>query len=99
VDDIHAATRAAGPDIAAAVQRLRETTDHLAIASQSLDGFVAENRDELSSFFRDGLPQIEELVRDSRGAAHEFSEFARSLRDNPSRIIYQSPPTGVEIPR
>jgi hypothetical protein len=59
---------------------------------------VGENRAQLSGFVRDGLPQLEALLRDSRAAAQQISELSESLRENPSRLIYQQPVTGVTIP-
>jgi hypothetical protein len=68
-------------------------------ASEKLDVMIAENRGDVRNFVRDGLPQFESLVRDARDAAREFQLFSKSLRDNPSQILYEPPTTGVEIPR
>ena len=51
------------------------------------------------TFTRDGLPELERLLRDSRNAAVEVQGLARSLRDDPSQLIYQPPARGTEIPR
>jgi hypothetical protein len=45
-----------------------------------------------------GLPQFEAFLRDGRAAAQQLSELSRGLREDPSRLIYQSPATGVTIP-
>jgi hypothetical protein len=37
-------------------------------------------------------------LRDSREAAQQIRELSSSLRENPSRLIYQAPVTGVSIP-
>jgi len=71
----------------------------MARASQQLDELIAESRADVRAFARDGLPQIESLVRDSRAAAREFQQLSRSLREDPSRLIYQPALSGVEIPR
>jgi len=99
IRDVEQATRTAAPDLAAAMSRLRATADNLAAASGKLDTLVAENRAEINGFMHDGLPQIEALARDSRAAANEFKALSRSLRQDPSRLIYQPAPAGVEIPR
>jgi phospholipid/cholesterol/gamma-HCH transport system substrate-binding protein len=96
--DLRAATQTAGVDFVAALQKLRATSDNLERATGSLDAFVAENRDQLSGFVRGGLPQIELLLRDSRAAAQEIRDLSRSLRDNPSQLLYQPAATGVVIP-
>jgi len=38
------------------------------------------------------------LVRETRSAAREFRDLSRSLRENPSQILYEPPESGVEIP-
>lgn len=93
------ATRSAGPDLAETMRQLRATSDHIASASDSLDQFVAGNRSGLESFVQQGLPQIEALVRDSRETAIELRKLARSLRDDPSQLLYQPATHGVEIAR
>jgi phospholipid/cholesterol/gamma-HCH transport system substrate-binding protein len=98
INEIHVATQSAGVDFVAAVQTLRTTGDNLERATASLDAFVDENRDQLSGFLRGSLPQIELLLRDSRAAAQEVRDLSRSLRDNPSQLIYQPAVGGVVIP-
>jgi len=98
ITELQAATQTAGVDFVAAVQKLRATSDNLERASGSLDAFVAENRDQLSGFVRGGLPQVELLLRDSRAAAQEIRDLSRSLRDNPSQLLYQPAAAGVVIP-
>jgi phospholipid/cholesterol/gamma-HCH transport system substrate-binding protein len=98
IDDLHTSTQTASVDFLASVQKLRATTDNLASASGTLSAFAAENRDQLSFFVSEGLPQFEALVRDGRAAAQQISELSRSLRENPSRLIYQPPANGMVIP-
>jgi phospholipid/cholesterol/gamma-HCH transport system substrate-binding protein len=89
----------AGPELTASMQHIREVTDHLASASAKLDRLVEENRQDVRSFTRDGLPELERFVREGRAAAREFRDLSRSLKQNPSQLIYQPAPQGVEIPR
>jgi phospholipid/cholesterol/gamma-HCH transport system substrate-binding protein len=98
ITDLRGATQTASVDFVAAVQKLRATSDNLERATGTLNAFVAENRDQLSGFVRGGLPQIELLLRDSRAAAQEIRDLSRSLRDNPSQLIYQPAANGVMIP-
>ena len=98
ITELQAASQSAGVDFVAAVQKLRATSDNLERASGSLDAFVAENRDQLSGFVRGGLPQVELLLRDSRAAAQEIRDLSRSLRDNPSQLLYQPAAGGLVIP-
>jgi phospholipid/cholesterol/gamma-HCH transport system substrate-binding protein len=98
VGEIHVATRTASVDFVAAVQKLRATSENLERATGNVDAFVTENRDQFSGFVRRGLPQIESLLHDSREAAQEIRDLSRSLRDNPSQLIYQPGASGVVIP-
>ena len=98
VGEIHVATGTASGDFVAAVQKLRATSENLERATGSVDAFVAENREQLSGFVRDGLPQIDLLLRDSRAAAQEIRDLSRSLRANPSQLLYQPAAGGVAIP-
>jgi len=89
----------AGPEVVSAMQRVRVVADNLVLTSQRLDKLVEDNRQDVRSFARDGLPELERFLREGRAAAREFSELSRSLKDNPSQILYQPPQQGVEIPR
>ena len=89
----------AGPEVTTALTRVRTVADNLATASENLDKLVEENRQDIRSFTREGLPELERFLREGRSAAREFRDLSRSLRDDPSQIIYQPPPQGVTIPR
>ncbi|HEY8506857.1 MAG TPA: MlaD family protein [Steroidobacteraceae bacterium] len=94
-----AVTDSAGPEIVVVMQRVRETAEHLAKATERLDQLVEENRRDLRGFTRDGLPELERLLRDGRQAAREIRDLSRALRDNPSQLLYRPQQQGVEIPR
>ncbi|MGB8693222.1 MAG: MlaD family protein [Steroidobacteraceae bacterium] len=98
IASVRAATETGAPDLATALTQLRVASEHLATASTQLDGMIAENRADLSGFMHQGLPEIEALARDSRVAAREFQQLSRSLRENPSRLLYQPASNGVEVP-
>jgi phospholipid/cholesterol/gamma-HCH transport system substrate-binding protein len=90
---------AAGPEVVTAVQRVRVVADNLASATDRLDHLLDDNRQDLRSFTRDGLPEIERFVREGQAAAQDIRELSISLRDNPSQLLYQPPRRGMEIPR
>jgi phospholipid/cholesterol/gamma-HCH transport system substrate-binding protein len=96
--DLHQATRTASVDFLATMKQLHATSDRLASASGELDAFVGENRAQLSGFVREGLPQLEGLLRDSREATQQLRDLSRNLKEDPSRLIYQPPTSGVAIP-
>jgi len=95
----HRVVDAAGPEVIAAVQRVREVSENLSRTTHELERFVADNRQDLRSFTRDGLPELERFVREGRAAAQDIRELSNSLRENPSQLLYQPPQQGVEIPR
>ncbi len=98
LEDVHSTERPTGADVQATAQRLRVASDHLAHASAQLDDFMAANGAELSDLVRDGVPQLEGLLRDSRAAVQQIDDLTRSLREDPSRLVYQPSRSGVTIP-
>jgi phospholipid/cholesterol/gamma-HCH transport system substrate-binding protein len=96
---VHALIETAGPDVQAAARRMHSIADHLANASEQLDQVIADNREDVRSFARDGLPELERFAREGREAAEDIRALSNSLRENPAQLIYQPPERGVEIPR
>ena len=88
-----------GPDLAAASERIRSISENLARTTANLDRLMTDHRQDLGLFLRDSLPEIERLLRDSRTAAQEFRELSRSLKADPSQLLYEPSYKGVEIPR
>ena len=95
----HAVIDASRPDVEASMHRLHSVADNLARATEQLNQVVAENRQDLRSFTRDGLPEIERFVREGRAAAADIRALANSLREDPAQLLYQAPQRGVEIPK
>ncbi len=87
------------PQLRELTVRLNTAAGHLEQAGAGIEGFVAENRDSLSGFTQDGLPQLQRTMEEARDAAAEFRELSRSLKENPSRLIYRPAAAGVEVPR
>ncbi len=92
-------TEEAGPDFKAAMARVHTVMNNLAATSARLEAFVAENRSNITRFSDQGLVEFQQLIRDSREAAQEFRELSRSLKREPSQLIYEPPESGVEISR
>jgi phospholipid/cholesterol/gamma-HCH transport system substrate-binding protein len=89
----------AGPQIVLTVRRMRTVADNLAQATDQLNKMIAENRGDVRSFTHSSLPELESFVREGRAAAQDIRQLSESLRQNPSQLIYQPAPAGVEIPR
>jgi phospholipid/cholesterol/gamma-HCH transport system substrate-binding protein len=89
----------AGPEVVASLQRVHVVADNLAAATDQIDKLIGDNRQDLRSFTRDGLPELERLLREGRAAAQELRELSSSLRENPSQLLYQPRQVGLEIPK
>jgi phospholipid/cholesterol/gamma-HCH transport system substrate-binding protein len=88
----------ARPEVKVALERLTQTANNLAQASERMDRFTQKSEVQLGHFSEQGLFELERLVRETRSAAREFRDLSRSLRENPSQILYEPPASGVEIP-
>jgi phospholipid/cholesterol/gamma-HCH transport system substrate-binding protein len=88
-----------GPNLATASERIRAISENLAKTTANLDRLMTDHREDLGLFLRDSLPEIERLLRDSRSAAQEFRELSRSLKADPSQLLYEPSYRGVEVPR
>jgi phospholipid/cholesterol/gamma-HCH transport system substrate-binding protein len=97
--DLRGVIDTAGPDVEATIQRLHSVADNIAKASDLIDKIIADNRQDIRSFTRDALPELERFLREGRAAAEEIRALTQSLREDPSQILYQPPQKGVEIPR
>ncbi|MEP6545936.1 MAG: MlaD family protein [Gammaproteobacteria bacterium] len=85
------------PDIEYAMANVRRVSDNLAKTSDRLEHFVADNEPGVSRFTHQSLPELEQLLRESRQAARDFRDLSRSLKQNPSQLIYEPNYRGVEV--
>ena len=99
---VHTINGSAGqlaPELVAAVANLRKTSEHAVSLSSSLDAAIGENRADVRAFVRDGLPQLQQTLREARAALQDVRSLSRGLGEDPSRLLYQPNYRGVEIPR
>jgi phospholipid/cholesterol/gamma-HCH transport system substrate-binding protein len=89
----------ARPEVQQVLARFTSAADNLAKASSRIDEFTQKSQGQLEHFTGQGLFELEQLVRETRAAADEFRDLSRSLRENPSQILYEPPVSGVEIRR
>ena len=87
----------AAPDLESAIANIRHVSDNLAKTSDRLEHFVADNEPGVSRFTHQSLPEFEQLLRESRQAARDFRDLSRSLKQNPSQLIYEPNYRGVEV--
>jgi len=97
--DLHGIAKVTAPDVEAALANVRHVTESLAETSDHLDRFVTDNEPGLSRFASQSLPQFEQLLRESRAAARDFRDLSRSLKQNPSQLLYETNSRGVQVPR
>ena len=95
--ELRGMTEEARPEVKQALSRLSDTANNLAQASERMNRFTAKSEAQLGNFSEQGLFELERLVRETRAAAREFRDLSRSLRENPSQILYEPPQSGVEI--
>jgi phospholipid/cholesterol/gamma-HCH transport system substrate-binding protein len=95
--DLRAVQEHSAPELESAISNIRHLTDNLARTSDRLEHFVAENEPGVSRFTHQSLPEFEQLLRESRQAARDFRDLSRSLKQNPSQLIYEPNYRGVEV--
>lgn len=88
-----------GGEVASLAQRLTRAAEHLEQASAEVQMFMDENRAGVADFTQYGLPQMQRSLESVQGAAEEIGALARSLKENPSQLLYQGSAGGVEVPR
>ena len=89
----------AAPQVGQILNRIQQLTENLAMTSKKLDDFVAQNEKGVARFTDRGLPEFERLLREGRQAAKDIRDLSRSLKQNPSQLIYEPSYRGVEVPR
>lgn len=77
------------PGIAATLDNLVAASTSLAAATDRLDQWTVAHDDEVGAFAEGGLGQVPALVDDTRAALRELEKLMRSLREDPSRLIYR----------
>jgi phospholipid/cholesterol/gamma-HCH transport system substrate-binding protein len=95
--DLRAIEAQAAPDLESAIANMRRVSDKLAKTSDILEHFVADNEPVVTRFTHQSLPEFEQLLRESRQAARDFRDLSRSLKQNPSQLIYEPNYRGVEV--
>jgi phospholipid/cholesterol/gamma-HCH transport system substrate-binding protein len=82
-------TEEAKPELLAATQNLRQTTDKLANVTGRVDDWLVENDAAIDNFLARGLGETATLVADTRDAMRELEKLGAELRNNPSRVVYK----------
>ena len=88
-----------GPEATTTARRLREAADGLAATTARVDALIARNEGDLDRFAGQGLAELQQLAVEARDALAEVRQLARSLRNEPSQLLYERAAPGVEIAR
>jgi phospholipid/cholesterol/gamma-HCH transport system substrate-binding protein len=97
--DFDKVTNDSAGDIKVSLANLRRISGSLASASDRLNDFITQNEPALSRFTGQGLPELERLLHESRGAVRDIRDLSRSLQQNPAELLYESNYHGIELPR
>jgi len=96
-EGLRAIATSSQPEIQTALARMSTIAANLEQASARIDRFTQKSEVQLGNFTEQGLFELQRLVRETRSAAREFRDLSRSLKENPSQILYEPPVSGVEI--
>lgn len=87
------------PQVKVALDRLSAAADNLSTVTERVNNFVANAEGQVGHLSEHGLFELERFLRDARVAANEFRDLSRSIKQQPSQLMYEKPPSGMEIPR
>jgi phospholipid/cholesterol/gamma-HCH transport system substrate-binding protein len=79
--------------------KLDDALTNLRRLTRRLDRLVAGNEESLDRFAGEGLGELQRFLQDGRRTLAEIQGLARELRQDPSRVLYRPPPSGVEVPQ
>lgn len=75
-------------DIDSTLAGVSTAVRHFDQAADNVDRLVRESRKPISDFTSRGLPELQQLLADSRVLVAELTRLAASLERNPSQVIY-----------
>jgi phospholipid/cholesterol/gamma-HCH transport system substrate-binding protein len=87
------------PDLEATLANARIASDKLARTADGLDRLLSQNEGGLGKAAGASVAELQQLVIDARSASNEVRELARTLREQPSSVLFEPKAAGVEIPR
>ncbi|HYM33784.1 MAG TPA: MlaD family protein, partial [Steroidobacteraceae bacterium] len=83
------------PQVKHALEGMKVAADNLSHAAEQVNKFVNGAEGQLTHLSDHGLFELERLLRDARAAASEFRDLSRSLKQQPSQIMFEKPVTGM----
>jgi phospholipid/cholesterol/gamma-HCH transport system substrate-binding protein len=82
--DLRTLTAESAPDFKTALVNVRELSTNLTHTSDQL---------------QQSLPEFERLLHGATDATRDFRDLSRSLKQNPSQLLFEPNETGLELPR
>lgn len=79
------------------VTRFNKTADEIDTAVGTLNSVLTDNRGDIDKFAGSGLRQITQMAEETREMAKSIRRLADTLKQEPSRLLYQPNYRGVEI--
>lgn len=68
-------------------------------AMLKLSHLIEKNDAGIERFVDNGLTELTGLIIDARSALNEVSDLAQTIKEDPSQLIYQPQPSGMELQR
>jgi len=96
-ENLQRTSEQAQPQIMGTLNNIEQTSRHLAQASHQLQKLISDNQGSISEFVQSGLPEFNQLIRESRATVQEIQSLAESLQRNPSQLIVPSNIERTEI--
>lgn len=84
------------PGLGASIDNITQASADLSSLIARLETWTSENGDDMEHFMAGGLGQVPDLIADARAALREIEKLMRSLREDPSRVIYRPAESGED---
>ncbi len=89
LNELQMAVAEVRPGLGVTMDNLSRASSDLAGLTARLDAWTAENADGMEGFMSEGLGQVPDLINDTRATLREVEKLMRSLREDPSQLIYR----------
>jgi phospholipid/cholesterol/gamma-HCH transport system substrate-binding protein len=89
LNELQKAVAEVRPGLGVTVDNLARATDDLARMVARLDAWTVDNANGMEGFMSEGLGQVPGLIDDTRTTLREVEKLMRSLREDPSQLIYR----------
>ena len=96
---IKSMTQEIEPGVVSTIANLEQTMANLEAMTARMETWTANSDTEMNAFMGDGLGQFPALVSEGRATLRELEKLAKDLREDPSKIIYQTKEGSVEVER